>query len=242
MDFTSRQCRKRAEDFARCPSSSLGVNCLQFGFCVPKIPAIDFPLSINPDWMTSLVQSRPEITLKDMVIPGSHDSGSYSIENFKVFSAVGRTQTVNVLDQLHRGSRYLDIRLGESVNGINVFHGCLQGTQFERVLEEISTFCNDFPGEFVIIEVVAEYGRTYSSSQKIKTLELVKDVLGDKMYGEDNKNKLMSTPLKELVLKGKQVCVLLHSRFYDGLDSTDAKIAADYNCFPSGKWMDNKWQ
>ena len=111
MDFTSRQCRKRAEDFARCPSSSLGVNCLQFGFCVPTIPAIDFPLSINPDWMTSLVQSRPEITLKDMVIPGSHDSGSYSIENFKVFSAVGRTQTVNVLDQLHRGSRYLDIRL-----------------------------------------------------------------------------------------------------------------------------------
>ena len=177
-----------------------------------------------------------------MVIPGTHDSGSYSIDSYKVFSAVGRSQTVSILEQLHRGTRFLDIRLGESGKNINIFHGCLSGTKLERVLEEISLFCHDFPGEFVIIELVAEYGRSYSVKQKMKTLEVLKETLGDKMFDEDDKEKMMSTPVKELVLKGKQICVLLHPRFYNDLPTSEATIAADYNCFSSEKWMNSKWQ
>lgn len=242
MDFTSRYCRKRIEGVTKCPSSSLGVNCCQFGFCIPTIPAIDFPISLHPDWMGNLVQSRPEICLKEMVIPGTHDSGSYSIDSYKVFSAVGRSQTVSILEQLHRGARFLDIRLGESGKSVNIFHGCLSGTKLERVLEEVSLFCQDFPGEFIIIELVAEYGRSYSTKQKMKTLEVLRETLGDKMFDEDDKEKMMGTPVKELVLKGKQICVLLHPRFYNDLPTSEATIAADYNCFSSEKWMNNKWQ
>lgn len=241
MDFTSRYCRRRMEGAVTCPSSALGINCFQLGFCIPSIPAIDFPISLHPDWMGNLVQSRPEVTLGEMVIPGTHDSGSYSIDTFKVFSAVGRNQNVSVLDQLHRGARALDLRLGESGKSVDVFHGCLRGTKFDRVVEEIKLFCDDFATEFVIIELVAEYGRTFSPAQKLKALESVKEMLGDKMFSENSVDKLLTTPVKDLVMDGKQVCVLLHPRFLEGLDMSEQQLAAQYCCFNAGKWMQNKW-
>jgi hypothetical protein len=213
---------------------------------MPTIPAIDFPINLHPDWMGTLVQSCPDISLGDMVIPGSHDSGSYSIESYKAFSAVGRTQNISVVDQLYRGVRFLDLRLAESGKDVNVFHGCLQGTKFERVAEEVDLFCEDFPGEFVIIEVVAEYGRSFCSASKLKALEILKESLREKMFTEDNKEKLMSTPVKELVMNKKQVCVLLHPRFFEGLEidgqaATPDIINEKYGCVDSGKWMQNQW-
>jgi len=207
---------------------------------MPTIPVIDFPISLHPDWMGNLVQSRPEICLGYMVIPGSHDSGSYSIESFKAFSAVGRNQNVSVLDQLHRGARFLDLRLAGSGKTVNVFHGCLQGTKFERIVNEVKVFCEDFPGEFVIIEIAAEYGRSFCSAQKLSALDILKESLGEKMF-QDDKDKLLKTPVKDLVMKGKQVCVLLHPRFYEGLDLDADQVSEKYGCFNSDKWMQNRW-
>ena len=248
MDFTSRYCRRRLQTAVTCPSSALGCNCCQFACCVPTIPSIDFPISLHPDWMGNAVQSRPEITIGEMVIPGSHDAGSYSIDTFKLFSAVGRTQNVTVLEQLHRGSRYLDLRIaGGGSDSVSIWHGCLQGTQFERVLEDIHLFCQDFPGEFLIVEVVAEYGRDFKPAAKKKALDLVKETLGDKVYTEDDPEKLMSTPLKDLTMSGKQICVLVHDRMLenftvDGVEYNEKKIAGEYGFFKSDKWMRSKWQ
>eukprot|EP00980_Cylindrotheca_fusiformis_P016707 scaffold5024_cov136-Cylindrotheca_fusiformis.AAC.36 len=247
MDFTSRYCRRRMEGAAKCPSSALGVNCFQLGFCIPSIPAIDFPISLHPDWMGNLVQSRPEICLGEMVIPGTIDSGSYSIDNLKVFSAVGRNQNVSVLDQLHRGARFLDLRLAESGKTVNVFHGCLQGAKFDRIVEEVKLFCDDFPGEFVIIELVAEYGRTFNSAQKLNALDSIKEMLGEKLFEDDSVEKLLTTPIKDLVMKGKQVCVLLHPRFLEGLEingqpATEQYLGEQYSCFSSAKWMQSTKQ
>jgi hypothetical protein len=234
------------ESAATCPSSALGFNCCQFACCVPTIPAIDFPISLHPDWMGNLVQSCPDVKLGEMVLPGTHDSGSYSIDSFKLFSAVGRTQNVSVLEQLHRGARFIDLRIAGSGNNVNVFHGCLQGSKFARLLDDIHLFCQDFPGEFLIVEIVAEYGRAFNPTQKKKALEIVKQSLGDKLYDEDDIKKLMTTPLKDIVMSGKQICVLLHPRIYenfhaDGVEYTDAYIAKEYGFFSSDKWLQNKW-
>lgn len=245
MDFTSRYCRRRFESAVTCPSAALGLNCCQFACCIPTIPAIDFPISLHPDWMGNLVQSRPEITLGDMVIPGTHDSGSYSIDTFKLFSAVGRAQNVTVVEQLHRGARFLDLRIAGAGKNVNIFHGCLKGSLFERVLDDITLFCHDFPGEFVIIHVSAEYQRPFTPVQKKKALDIMKQSLGDKLYMEDDVNKLLTTPVKELVVGGKQVCVLL-KRMYDdfevdGLKYTESYITNEYGFFNADKWLENQW-
>jgi len=245
MDFTSRHCRRRVESAVTCPSAALGLNCCQFACCVPTIPAIDFPISLHPDWMGNLVQSCPKITLGEMVIPGTHDSGSYSIDALNLFSAVGRTQNVSVVEQLHRGARFLDLRIAGSGNNVSIFHGCLKGGLFERVLDDITLFCQDFPGEFVIVNVVAEYQRPFTSAQKKKALDIMKQSFGDKLYTEDDLNKLLTTPLKDLVMEGKQICVVLQ-RFYDnfeidGVTYSDSYVAKEYGFFSADKWLENKW-
>lgn len=246
MDFTSRYCRRRVESALTCPSKSLGFNCCQFACCVPTIPAIDFPISLHPDWMGNVVQSCPDICLGDMVIPGTHDSGSYSIDTFKLFSAVARTQNVGVLEQLHRGARFLDLRIAGSGSNVSIFHGCVQGGKFERILDDIHLFCQDFPGEFLIIEVVAEYGRAFDATLKKKSLEILKQSLGDKLYTGDL-DKLLTTPVKDLIMDGKQICVLLHPRIYekfqvDGVEYSDAFIEKEYGFFNADQWLENKWK
>lgn len=247
MDFTSRYCRRRVENAVTCPNAALAINCCQFSCCLPTIPAIDFPINLHPDWMSNLVQSCPEICLGEMVIPGTHDSGSYSIETFSPFSAVGRTQNVSVLEQLHRGARFLDLRIAGSGSNAGISHGCLKGSKIERILDDIHLFCQDFPGEFVMIEVVAEYGRPFSGEQKKQTLDVLKQSLGDKLYTSDDREKLMKTPLKEVILGGKQVCILLHARIYedfqvDGVQYTDDYIKKEYGFFSADSWLENKWK
>lgn len=193
--------------------------------------------------MGNLVQSRPEISLGDIVLPGTHDSGSYSIETFTPFSAVGRTQNVSVVEQLHRGARFLELRIAGSGKNVNIFHGCLKGSLFERVLDDITLFCQDFPGEFIVLQVVAEYDRAFNASQKKMALDIMKQSLGEKLYVEDDLKKLLTTPVKDLVIKGKQVCVLL-KRIYDdfevdGVQYSDAYIAKEYGFFNADQWMES---
>lgn len=245
MDFTSRYCRRRIETAMTCPSAALAFNCCQFATCIPSIPAIDFPISLHPDWMGNLVQSCPDIKLGEMVIPGTHDSGSYSIDAFQLYSAVGRTQNVSVVEQLHRGARFLDLRIASAGNEVKIFHGCMQGGNFERVLDDITLFCQDFPGEFLILNVTAEFNRPFTAAQKKKSLEIMKESFGDKLYSENDLGKLLSTPIKDIVMGGKQICVLL-GRIYDdfevdGLTYSEDFISKEYGFFSADEWLQNQW-
>ena len=229
-----------------CPSSSIAVNCCQLGCCIPTIPAIDFPISLHPDWMSNLVQSVPEIALGDIVIPGTHDSASYSIPSYKSFSAVARTQNVSVLEQLHRGTRYLDLRIAGSGSDVYCFRGCKRGCKLSRILEDIHLFCEDFPGEFLVIKVVAEYGRAFDPMLKKKALENIQSYLGEKMFEGPRVDKLLRMPLKDLTIKGTQACVILHPRIYDdftvnGVEYNDAYVSKEYNCFNADSWLEDKW-
>lgn len=196
--------------------------------------------------MGNLVHSVPDAKLGNMIIPGTHDSASYSIEPYNPYSAVGRTQNVSVLEQLHRGTRFLDLRIAGSGNDVSIFHGCLKGCKFERALDDIQLFTTDFPGEFLLINVVAEYGRSFEPKQKKKTLDIIKASLGDKLFQGPTVGKLLDTPLKDLTGSGKQVCVILHPRMYDdfvvgGVEYSDSYISKEYSCFNSDTWMQDKW-
>lgn len=229
-----------------CPSASIAVNCCQLACCIPTIPAIDFPISLHPDWMSNLVQSVPEITLGDIVIPGTHDSASYSIPAYNIYSAVGRTQNVSVLEQLHRGTRFLDLRIAGSGNDVYCYRGCMKGCKLSRILDDIHLFCQDFPGEFLIIKVVAEYGRTFEPKLKKKALETIQSTLGEKLFQGPKVGSLLDSSLKDLTCKGTQACVILHSRIYedftvDGVTYDEDRVADEFSCFNADSWLEDKW-
>eukprot|EP00833_Pecoramyces_ruminatium_P002271 jgi/Orpsp1_1/1176303/evm.model.c7180000057129.2 len=93
---------------------------------------------IDANWMTYIPDSK---YLYEINIPGTHDSGTYDIGQFsnsKILNKIasrsglnainaaksefGRTQDLDIKEQLEHGIRYLDIRISTTDNEENIFY------------------------------------------------------------------------------------------------------------------------
>lgn len=82
-------------------AAALVVNCSQFAACSSKAPLTDSTFSGDTaHWIKALTVQRPDLLVRDLIAPGTHDSASFTIPPTKVFSAVGRTQRLSVHEQL----------------------------------------------------------------------------------------------------------------------------------------------
>lgn len=99
------------------------------------------PIPLGPDrWMEDVYSAHTEVTLGDMVLPGTHDSGSYGIDveapcdivpaagtpgvitalssaNPCAAAGMYRAQDENIAEQLQSGIRYLDLRVSVPESG-----------------------------------------------------------------------------------------------------------------------------
>ena len=200
--------------------------------------------------MQKLIQCSPNVKMSDLVIPGTHDSASYSLQAFKLFSAAGRTQNVTVYEQLIRGARYLDIRVAGDGNGakdVYVFHGCLKCAKLDTILKEIKHFMEEHPEEFIFCEIVAEYGRDFNDAQRLHTLNLIKDTFGDKIYTGNDYDQLMNDwTLSEIVKEQKKnLCIMVHPRIYkfkvEDVTYEEENIMEQFGFVNSHRWMRSQW-
>lgn len=99
------------------------------------------------DWMAGL---DDEVAINELYIPGSHDSGA--LHSFLGIS--GKCQSYGIAEQLHFGVRLFDIRLQLRDNNLAVVHSFVdQKLSFEAVLDEIKSFLEENPTEFIIISI-----------------------------------------------------------------------------------------
>ena len=128
-------------------------------------------------WMTNLREITSNRPLKNLIIPGTHDSGTAPIsannavatddkgipdELVKLspvkLAAWSKTQDLNIKKQLETGVRFLDFRVSfEKEDGRNNYvlylsHG-LRGEKLAAVLWDVRTFAANHPGEIIIIKV-----------------------------------------------------------------------------------------
>lgn len=97
------------------------------------------------------------LRLRDMSIPGTHDSGSYN------FSGAGKnwknTQRSDIREQLDSGIRFLDLRAGcHGTSELRIVHGS-QYTNLDfgtHALDSIQDFLNDNPTEFVLARIMKQ--------------------------------------------------------------------------------------
>ena len=115
----------------------------------------------NTDWMSALPDGR---RLKDLSIPGTHDSGSYQSGG-----DIGLTQSMSIDEQLRSGIRGFDIRLGQNIRvpigGVTytfcpgpdlwVVHGTVscQNQRFDTVLDSMTRFLASHPREVLLMNV-----------------------------------------------------------------------------------------
>ncbi|ALC39408.1 CG14945 [Drosophila busckii] len=105
-------------------------------------------LRAYPRWMRDLRPVIGELRLRDLFIPGTHDSGSYR-PNFdpllreNLVTKYALTQDDNIRGQLLHGARYLDIRVGyyrPSEEKFFIYHGITKQRPLQEVIDQVKDF------------------------------------------------------------------------------------------------------
>jgi hypothetical protein len=118
----------------------------------------------NNHWMADLAATIGQRPLKQVVIPGSHDTGTYALKG--AFWTYGGTHwdTMNITNQLNHGMRWFDLRakyedLGSTGADYFMFHGAaISDLRLETVLSEIHDWVIDsgHEKEIVMLKIYTE--------------------------------------------------------------------------------------
>src|SRR5262245_44511944 len=135
-------------------------------------------------------------SLRDIVIPGSHDAGTYLMEN-RIDNNSSQCQEVRVLEQLYAGARYLDLRAWKGKDDEYwMYHGLAwTHVKLAEVLKDIRNFLNTHDGEIVIATLLIDEktnidsGWMWACRQMADHLVKPSDVSG-KSFAEVTPNEL----------------------------------------------------
>lgn len=95
------------------------------------------------NWMSRV---DDDALLNDVVMPGSHDAGTYTM------SWLGKTQHLTMEQQLNSGVRYFDIRVNHEDGEYVIFHSILNGTEFDPILDAIRVFLTKETTETLLLD------------------------------------------------------------------------------------------
>lgn len=202
----------------------------------------------NSDWIKHLAKKNPGLRLRDAIIPGTHNSGTYSIPRSKCCSNVAITHSMSIYEQLVFGARFLDIRLGgngKKREKVNIFHNSMMGTIYKKILEQIVRFCKEYPSELIIIDLIFEYGRKLTDEQKEYIYEITMKKLGEKIVNGDDMNtdfQNEAVTVKDAVDSPKQVILLVDNGLRDfKVEYGNQPNFHQTGYFDRNNYLDNTW-
>lgn len=131
-----------------------------YGYWVHMINATGSVITRNcwqahPRWMNDLKNEIKDVKMRNLFIPGTHDSGSYKTtftENLLTKYAV--TQDDDIRTQLMHGIRYLDLRVGhyrKFDHAFYIVHSVIKFQPLIEVLDAVKRFVDE-TNEIVIID------------------------------------------------------------------------------------------
>ncbi|VDN27623.1 unnamed protein product [Gongylonema pulchrum] len=155
------------------------------------------------NWMSFLPHEVVQKPLVYVAIPGSHDSFAQALfdncpvanDKSRLFREIGRfrlvrrmirrwatTQRFSVVEQLHAGVRYFDVRLtvplATKLDGIRVLHA-LYGERIEQFLVDINAFLDSHSREIVILDFNHLYN--FDNNSYAQFLKMLECVFGSKL-------------------------------------------------------------
>ncbi|KAL7544575.1 hypothetical protein ACHAWF_007951 [Thalassiosira exigua] len=266
----------KADDAKECLCSALAVNCFQPGCCLhdrcvrqdgaraaPRVrsrpPRLDHEADgrgageAAEEYVPTAPPPLSRRTTKDLVLPGAHQSSSATIPRCKPFAAVGICQRASAYEQLRRGARYVDLRVGGTLDSASaeeafVVHGPLKGGWFPDVVEEVHHFLVDNPGEFVVVQVRCEARRhPMSSRQLLGVLEWLSSTFTSEVTREDVDSwfRLRHLTLGELAGRRKNVLLLVNRDMFDfvheGVQYDSDVAARQFGCHYDESFTRTEW-
>lgn len=184
----------------------------------------------NESWMKENWEFIKDKKFGELVIPGTHDSGTYKL-TWGTGGDTAKTQTNSIGDQLKDGIRYFDLRVREASH-----RGCADPSvwwlyhtwdsyRLQVALDEIKAFLSK-PGnekEVIILDfqdtkIIYDDGRA-----RDVLLGMVQDKLGPYLAKKDGTWSWQKATTNELVSKNKRVIVLLENFLYTNISKPDFK-------------------
>ncbi len=194
--------------------------------------------------------------LNQLVIPQTHDSGTYSLISTynrptndpfapdvdSEFTKIGsfsniaegwsKAQEKTVYQQLKDGIRSLDLRPCMEKNGtLRVCHG-LYGPTLSEILKDIRKFADEYPNEIVII-AVGGFSQTKYGDMSAQNIQRVKDLINAELGPRLVNHNLVTptTPIHEIWFynRGKSLIAVFDHDNSSGFWGKDKK---------SGSWKD----
>ena len=189
----------------------------------------------NENWMERLgyiINDRP---IKDIFMPGTHDSGTGNMsELYAIISNDGKTtslakiitkklipwcktQDYIIIDQLKMGVRFLDFRPSLEDDGrFYLTHG-LRGEDLEKVLKDIVGFCKKHPKELVIIKIKGFRDADKYDRYNSMLIEILQKYLSSLVLHRSNlKTPLPLTKLSDILAKQKNIIIIFDTRVSKG--------------------------
>jgi len=186
-------------------------------------------------WMGDLEKHISHLNLFDLVIPGTHNSGSYSINAHSEFSSDAPAylnslplgfatmikpisiswsicQQKSIYEQLEGGIRFLDMRISYNniTQKIHVCHG-LFGCEVDIILDDINKFITTNSKEIVIISF--SHLHNFDVERHAQFIELIVAKLGKDKLIEERSQDDQYFKLSNLWKFKKQIIVGYHSDF-----------------------------
>ena len=168
--------------------------------------------------------------LKELTIPGSHDSGTYGMVD------AAAAQGVNVYEQLRAGARYLDLRVEWNKNAKQrqlpirdpdyyMYHGdYVSDNKWSSVLDQIERFLRENQREILIL-----YVRLYPREGQDEKTERLKvwDPLLKRFPNQLADQDPASVKLKDLWNSGRRIVIF-------------AEFSKDVELYPKSIWPADK--
>lgn len=188
----------------------------------------------NEHWMADNWEFIKDKKLAEIVIPGTHDSGTYQM-GWGSGVNTAKTQNVSIGEQLKDGIRYLDLRVTEAKHG-----GCADDSvwwlfhryksyRLQDALDEIATFVKKpANSKEVIILDFQDIDIEYKDDRAVDVLfGLIQKKLGPYIAPIDQVNKWQKASLADFVSQGRQIIVLVKSERLKRINEPGFKPGCD---------------
>ncbi len=202
------------------------------------------PLFSTHKWMGDLKSEIGNIDLRELKIPGTHNSGSFI--DFTVFQCVCQNHDIGF--QLDIGVRFFDIRLMEYNSEICMHHNgnTIIQQNFPFAARQIAEYLENFPNELVILKLTNGNGSNITSkdTKKLKKVhEIIKKWLTPFVIENNTENQAIiknKFTLSALVRKTKnstnQLLLVTADKTMINL-----KAVSEENFYWDPMW-DNTWE
>ncbi len=134
---------------------------------IPSTPQLT---TLGTQWMEYYSDVIHNLTLTELCIPGTHDSGTYQ-PKFELGQAWVRTQSLSLRNQLDMGIRSLDLRIGQTQPGDYIITHDTWQTKYTltRALGEVIDFIKATKVEIVVLDFhrfnVLDNGKSFDFDQ-----------------------------------------------------------------------------